>query len=190
MCEITNASTGRGVFSLGRSWGTNGVVDIGESNWKFGNVYATNLHGTVGSSSQRSMKADIHYLDENKNTISLMALESNNNYNFSTEDLIDFIKILKPCVFTYNTWSDSIEYSINNNLTQDVQLGLIADDIVDEKLFNFVGSKTLYTDRRTKEEYTTLELQPLPLAVLALSACKYLLNEIDSLKSEIESLKN
>ena len=97
---------------------------------------------------------------------------------------------MKPCVFTYNTWSDSIEYSINNNLTQDVQLGLIADDIVDEKLFNFVGSKTLYTDRRTKEEYTTLELQPLPLAVLALSACKYLLNEIDSLKSEIESLKN
>ena len=59
------------------------------------------------------------------------------------------------------------------------KLGLIADDIQDEQLFKFVGAAT-----EDDEGETCLGLKPIPLAVLALSACKNLLQRVKQLESK------
>ena len=103
---------------------------------------------------------------------------------FSTDDVVNFIKKLNPCTFTYKQDGNEIspQEALNNNKTELVQLGLIADDIQNEELFNFIGATMKYTE----EEKTMLGLKPIPLAVLALTACKYLINEIEQLKENKE----
>lgn len=113
------------------------------------------------------------------------------------------LKSLSPCTFTYKNSDSEIspQEAVNSNKTELIQLGLIADDIKDSPLFNYVGSTMKYSkvvkekvvDEITEEvvepeiteEVTTLGLKPLPLAVLALTACKYLINEVEELKSKL-----
>ena len=80
---------------------------------------------------------------------------------------------------------------------------IIADDIKDHKLYKYIGvdrTDEVITDEEKDEEGNvvkesetqsvhTLGLQVLPLTVAALTSCKYLLNQVETLKTEIEELK-
>lgn len=44
-----------------------------------------------------------------------------------------------------------------------------------------------YTDEETQEEKTTLGLKPIPLAVLALTACKNLIQRVEELEEQIKN---
>ena len=97
-----------------------------------------------------------------------------------------------------------ISDAIANNNTESVQLGLIADDIKDEPLFNYVGATMEYDTiiepeekdengniikEAVKKKNITLGLKAIPLAVTALTACKYLLSINKQLESRIENLE-
>ena len=159
-----------------------GDIELGWSTHKWNTVYAVN--GTI-QSSDRSAKSDIHYIDSPK--ISTMSINSINNIednDFTTSDLINFIKKLNPAVFRYGKQGTTINEALEGNRTEDVQLGLIADDIKDERLFNYIGATMHYEDEETKEDKVTLGVKAVPLAVLALSACKYLINKVEELENK------
>lgn len=158
---------------------------LGYSNHRWKSVYA--VQGTI-QTSDRSLKSDIHYIDSPKiATRSTNSLESSENSDFTTDDLISFIKKLNPAVFRYGKEGSTINEALQTNDTEAVQLGLIADDIKDEKLFNYIGATMHYEDEDTKEDKITLGLKSVPLAVLALSACKYLLNKVKELEQKIDN---
>lgn len=177
-------------------------ANLGTPTYKWTIIYSTS--GTINTS-DRSAKNDIHYLDSPQlRTIS--TIENNTETQFNTEDIISFIEKLQPATFVYNNndENETILHALSNNKTELVQLGLIADDIKDEPLFNYVGATMTYdkeiepeerdeegnvTKEAVTEQVTTLGLKPLPLAVTALTCCKYLLNQVETLKTEIEELK-
>lgn len=158
--------------------------NLGTSSLKWGTIYSTS--GTINTS-DRSAKTDIHYLNEVQPKLKTMSnTESTIKTSFTSEDIINFVKKLNPATFVYKSNKDEysdIASALNSNHTELVQLGLIADDIQNEELFNFIGATMTYTDEETEEEKTTLGLKPIPLAVLALTACKYLINEVEQLKA-------
>nr|DAO15278.1 MAG TPA: Endo-N-acetylneuraminidase [Caudoviricetes sp.] len=165
---------------------TTSVVTLGTSNNKWGQIYS--MTSTI-STSDRSAKTDIHYLDENKTRT--LSTDFNNTSVFTTNNILSFIENINPCTFVYKDTSGENKYSdiqsaIESNNTEYVHLGLIADDIKDEPLFNYIGATMKYIDEETKEEKITLGLKSIPLAVTALTACKYLLNEVKQLKEQIE----
>ena len=167
----------------------NGVAYLGLANNKWKAVYAAT--GTI-QTSDKSAKSDISYIKDNQ--IKTRSISTENS--FSYDDLISFIKKLNPATFVYG--DGTINEALNNNDTEAVQLGLIADDIKDEPLFNYVGATCEYDDviepeerdeegNVTKEAVTekkiTLGLKPIPLAVLALSCCKKLIEKVEELES-------
>lgn len=137
-------------------------------------------------------------LDEIKPKL-LSSNESDHKTSFTTNDIIEFIKSLNPCTFVYKDDSSNSRYTdinsaLDSNNTEMTQLGLIADDIKDEELFNFIGATMEYNEEIEPKEVdesgnvikeavtetkTTLGLKPIPLAVLALTACKYLINKLE-----------
>lgn len=174
---------------------SNGVPYLGLANYKWKAVYSTN--GSI-QTSDRSAKSDIHYIDNPKPKIRTMSLSNNTtDTSFTSEDLITFIKKLNPATFVYG--DGTVDEALNSNNTEAVQLGLIADDIKDEPLFNYVGATSKYdkviepeerdedgniTKEAVTEKATTLGLKPIPLAVLALSACKKLIERVEALESK------
>ena len=92
---------------------------------------------------------------------------------------------MSPATFVYG--DTTIQEAQENNKTEQTQLGLIADDIKDEPLFNYVGATMKYTEEETNETKTTLGLKPIPLATLALTACKYLINKVESLEQQLNN---
>lgn len=173
----------------------NGVAYLGLANNKWKAVYATN--GTI-QTSDRSAKSDIHYIDEPQPRLKTMSLSNTTKTSFTSDDVINFIKKLNPATFVYG--DGTIKDALDTNNTDSVQLGLIADDIKDEPLFNYVGATCEYDDiiepeerdeegNVTKEAVTekkiTLGLKPIPLAVLALSCCKKLIEKVEKLESKI-----
>lgn len=112
---------------------------------------------------------------------------------------------MSPCTFTYKEESGELppQEAISSNKTELIQLGLIADDIKDSPLFNYIGSTIEYNKIVEEEEKDeqgnivkesvtekdiTLGLKSLPLAVLGLVADKYLLNKVEELTSKVEEL--
>lgn len=130
---------------------------------------------------------------------------------FSTSEIISFVRKLNPATFVYKDtsedprWSD-IETALSTNNTEYVQLGLIADDIKDDPLFNYIGSTMEYdkvveseeVDETTHEvlksavteRATTLGLKSIPLAVLGLVVDKYLINKVEELTAKVEELSS
>ena len=177
---------------------TNPKYNLGSPTYKWNSIYA---NVSTIQTSNRSDKSDIHYLDENIRT-RLVTSEQ-----FTTKDIISFINTLKPAVFVYKQNEENnilISDAIANNNTESVQLGLIADDIKDEPLFNYVGATMEYDTiiepeekdengniikEAVKKKNITLGLKAIPLAVTALTACKYLLSINKQLKSRIENLE-
>ena len=187
-------------------------VSLGSATEKWGIIYSTS--STI-QTSDRSEKTDIHYLDEQSNLnrgISMLSLaneETSIKTSFTTNDILSFIKKINPCTFVYKDNSQEDKYSdiesaIESNNTEYVQLGLIADDLKDEALFNFIGATMKYEEEVEPEQKdeegntikeavyetkTTLGLKAVPLAVSALTACKSLLETVDQLKQQISDLE-
>ena len=172
----------------------NGTPNLGATSYRWGTIYATS--GTI-QTSDRSAKKDIHYLDEPQIKTMSLTTENNNNIKkvFTTEELINFIKKLTPATFVYsNKEKDTIEENIINNHTELVQLGLIANDIKDEPLFNYIGAtmlpgydEELNVETTENSEEISLGLKPIPLAVLALTACKNLIQRVEELEEQIKN---
>ena len=154
--------------------------NLGYSNHRWATIYAAN--GTI-QTSDRSEKSDIHYIKDSTTsimkTMSLNAdtTDNDNKYEYSYDNLLEFIDKLNPVVFSYG--KDGIDASLSDNHMDQTQLGLIADDIQDEELFKFVGASI-----EDDEGKTHLGLKAVPLAVLALSACKNLLQRVKQLESK------
>lgn len=167
----------------------NGMLSCGDSRYKWTSVWSNS--GTI-QTSDRSMKSDIHYIDEPQiQTMSTRSVSSTSE-TLTTEDLITFIKALQPATFIYkkkDVETDTLqELSLNDALNENpenIQLGLIADDIKDNPIFKYVGVDYTSDSENTEDENTShLGLQAIPLAVLALTACKNLLQRVEQLENK------
>lgn len=166
---------------------------LGRTNQRWGTVYCV----TVSESSDSKDKSDIQYITSNSisNTTTRKArakaasVSNDTSSTISTEDVISFVKNCSPATFVYKgvqnapaTVSEAIISS-----PEAVHLGLIADDIENDVVFPFVGAKSEFTeDDGTKT--SQLSLKPLSIAVAALTACKYLLNEVETLKNQLNNV--
>lgn len=185
---------------------------LGSSSYKWRYVYA--YSGTI-QTSDRSAKDSIHYITQSNNDSSVMkaatmslrstSLESTSDSSDTSqvtiEDVIDFVSNLSPVTFCYKDGQgDDVEATEENSEPEDIQLGLIADDIKDHKLFKYVGVETTYEEEITPavkdeegnvvteavtETKTTLGLQAIPLATAALTACKYLIQKNEEIESRL-----
>ena len=185
---------------------------LGSSSYKWRYVYA--YSGTI-QTSDRSAKDSIHYITQSNNDSSVMkaatmslrstSLESTSDNSDTSqvtiEDVIDFVSNLSPVTFCYKDGQgEDVEATEENSEPEDIQLGLIADDIKDHKLFKYVGVETTYEEEITPavkdeegnvvteavtETKTTLGLQAIPLATAALTACKYLIQKNEEIESRL-----
>ena len=177
-------------------------LTLGNTNYRWGTIYT---NGAVNTS-DKSSKTDIHYIDEDTPRLlsTMSTKDTTAKISFTTNELIDFVKKLSPCTFVYRDERAEVQYNdiesaLSSNNTEYVQLGLIADDIKDEKLFNFIGATMEYEDEIESAIYNengevetpavtetkiSLGLKAIPLAVLALTACKNLLQRIEQLENK------
>lgn len=176
-----------------------GSIKLGNLANLWSEVYAKS--GTI-QTSDRTSKSHIHYIDESKPKIR----STNQEEIFTTNDIVEFIKQLNPATFVYKN-ADNEEQTIEEALEKSpasIQLGLIADDIKDTSLYKYIGVEEHFNKIIEEAEYdeegniikeaiikstTALGLKPIPLATLALTACKYLLNINKQLESRIENLE-
>lgn len=180
-----------------------GTVRLGSSVYKWHSVYATN--GTIQTSG-RNDKYNIHYLENLSPKLkTLSAIQEEEKITFN--DVLSFINNIKPATFIYKDNTSSELKSINDLVGTEgmssIQLGLIADDIANDKLYKYIGVKTETTkttnsnnEQENPAGNSSLDgepiygLQPLPVATLALTGCKILLQKIDQLEQEIADLKS
>lgn len=154
--------------------GSSGEVDIGKASSKFRTIYAST--GTI-QTSDRSEKNSIHYLSDS----SVSTVDENGTAQpaIGLQDVIEFLQVCEPATFLYNapeTTQSSPEFR---------QLGLIADDVESTKLFPYIGCRMSWEDdpEHGVEAGSTLGLKPLPVAVAALTICKYLFQRLEALES-------
>lgn len=179
------------------------TVRLGSPRYKWHSVYATN--GTIQTSG-RNDKYDIHYLEDSSPKLKTLSVTSEEE-KITFNDVLSFINSIKPATFIYKDNTSNELKSVNDLVGTEgmssIQLGLIADDIVDEKLYKYIGIKTetnKTTNSNNEQENpagdSSLDgepiygLQPLPVATLALTGCKILLQRIDQLEQEIADLKS
>ena len=179
---------------------------LGRSNQRWGTVYCV----SVSESSDSKDKSDIQYITSNSisnsntvtpNSISnsytrtqkararVASVSNDTSSTISTEDVISFVKNCSPATFVYKgvqNAPDTVSEAIISS-PEAVHLGLIADDIENDVVFPFIGAKSEFTeDDGTKA--SQLSLKPLSVAVAALTACKYLLNEVETLKNQLNNV--
>ena len=159
------------------------VCDLGTSTGRFGTVYCE----SVSESSDAESKSDIHYLDSN-NRIATRSVTQDSE--ITTQDVINFVKNLDPATFIYKR--DGVS-TVEQALSEDpdiIHLGIIANDIEKDSLFNYVASKVTSTieDKTEGEiEKTVYSIKPASLAVAALTTCKYLLNKVEELENKLKA---
>lgn len=192
-CRLQHSSSNGVLFYPQNSSGTN---NLGTTYGYWSNIYCKN--GTINTS-QRSEKSHIHYVDEVSPARKSTSIDQDKV--FTTEELISFIRKLHPATFTYKSNGQEISPSdaISSNNTELLSLGLIADDIKDEELFNYVGATMEYSYDTSEEvdedgnviqeheekQIHTLGLQVLPLTVAALTACKNLISRVEQLEQQL-----
>lgn len=177
---------------------------LGRTNQRWGTVYCI----SVSESSDSKDKSDIQYITSNSisnsntatsNSISntttrkararAASVSNDASSTISTEDVISFVKNCSPATFVYKgvqNAPDTVSEAIISS-PEAVHLGLIADDIENDVVFPFIGAKSEFTeDDGTKA--SQLSLKPLSVAVAALTACKYLLNEVETLKNQLNNV--
>lgn len=196
---VIGNDTTSGFYMSGYDNSSNGTKkpSLGRSNQRWGTVYCM----SVSESSDSKDKSDIQYITSNSisnsNTTTRKAraraasVSNDASSTISTEDVISFVKNCSPATFVYKgvqnapaTVSEAIISS-----PEAVHLGLIADDIENDVVFPFIGAKSEFTeDDGTKA--SQLSLKPLSVAVAALTACKYLLNKVETLESQLNNLSN
>lgn len=180
---------------------------LGNSSYKWSYLYA---YSGVIQTSDRSAKDSIHYIESDNSGVmkpATMSLKSTsvedtstnaNSSQITIEDVIDFVSNLSPVTFCYKDGQgEDVEATEENSEPEAIQLGLIADDIKDHKLFKYVGVETTCEEEVTPavkdeegnvvteavtETKTTLGLQAIPLATAALTACKYLIQKNEEIE--------
>lgn len=153
---------------------------LGDANHLWESVYAQN--GTIQKSS-RNDKYNVQYLTRRGSDVSLLTntlADTSGQVSLITyEDVVDFVSSIDPAIFTYDKSGEEQEA---------LQLGLIAEDFVDNKLYKYLGINIDSTDE-DGNTINTKGLKVLPVAVAALTCCKYLLEEINTLKVKFEESK-
>ena len=84
------------------------------------------------------------------------------------------------------------EATEENSDPEDIQLGLIADDVKDHKLFKYIGVESTYEEEISTdvtETKTRLGLQALPLVTAALTACKYLIERNTEIETRLATIE-
>lgn len=200
-------STNRINFHGNDWWGfypyPSNVFQLGGSSYKWTTVWATN--GSI-QTSNRDEKYNINYIEDSAPRARLMSLSSDQQETITSNDIIDFIKNIKPATFIYKNskfgTSKDIQDLIGTEDMASVQLGLIADDIASEKIYKYIGVDLIedslkideFDKTNSNNNSTNINhqygLQPLPLATLALASCKILLNKIEELEEQIVELKS
>ena len=200
--SLIYAQGGTGLNSSYLKPSTNGTIDLGSLAYRFHTIYAST--GTI-QTSDRASKSQIHYIDKPQPKLRTLSTNSQEE-TFTTNDIINFIKQLNPATFVYNNGENeqTIEEALEKSPAS-IQLGLIADDIKDTSLYKYIGVEETYDKIIEPEEkdeegniikeaiienVTTLGLKPIPLATLALTACKYLININEQLELRIENLES
>ena len=180
---------------------------LGNSSYKWRYLYA--FSGTI-QTSDRSAKDSIHYIEDTSVTVQTSTsrkkakAQSSSNL-ITTEDVIDFVSNLNPVTFCYKSGQgEDVQATEDNTDPEEIQLGLIADDIKDHKLFKYIGVETTYEEEvspevkddegnvvtaAVTETKTTLGLQAIPLATAALTACKYLLTKNQELEDRLNAIE-
>lgn len=188
--------------SIYSGYGAAPVKNLGYVNYEWSAVYATN--GTI-QTSDRASKDDIRYvLDES----APMALSLDEDTTPATPaavtvgDVMDFVRSLAPVTFCYKNGADSADEATSR--PESIQLGLIADDIKTHPLFKYIGVENEYEETITPEEIDEngeivkeavtakkkrLGLQAIPLATVALIACKKSFDEIEVMREKISDLE-
>ncbi len=146
------------------------------------------LYATIGEiqTSDRSEKTDIHYLADPVAEISDPHSDDSPDYDGSPAatdeityaDIEDFVRNLSAATFVYKSGVKDGEVE-----PAAVQLGLIADDICDHKLYPYIGTSHQTADGIKRG------LQPIPLAVAALVMCQRQADQIAELTQRIAKLE-
>ena len=97
--------------------------------------------------------------------------------DITTETIVDFVRNLQPVTFNYKTDDEEVKQ-------ESVQLGLIADDIAEHDVYKYIG-----VHETGEEGQQTYGLQAMPLITASLTACKYLLEQVDYLTARVEELE-
>lgn len=191
------STTSFSVYPSRNSTSSTTGFNLGSSSYKWRYLYA---YGGTIQTSDRAAKDSIHYLEEQP-AIAKMSTKSTttSTTGITMDDVIDFVKNIKPTTFCYY---DGEETATEENSDQEmIQLGLIADDIKDHKLYKYIGvdrDDTMVIEEEKDEEGNviqeheekpihTLGLQVLPLTVAALTACKNLLGRVEQLEQQIKT---
>ncbi len=210
-----NIEVGNNLIPNDNSTSASEGYTLGNSNYKWRYLYA--FSGTI-QTSDRSAKDSIHYIQYVEDseamkpaTMSMRSTAVENTSDGTTsqitlEDVIDFVNNLNPVTFCYKDGQgEDVEATEENSDPEDIQLGLIADDIKDHKLFKYVGVETTYEEEITPavkdeegnvvteavtETKTTLGLQAIPLATAALTACKYLIQKNEEIESRLSAIED
>lgn len=158
---------------------------LGEDSIRWKSVWAQ--AGTI-QTSDRSEKQDIKYIKSvQSSTKSVRKISANSDIStdssVSLEDIISFVENINPATFVYKSKDDPDATVDTASHSEDIQIGLIADDIYESDFYKYIGTETTFTDKKTNEIITRRGLKPLALAVTALACCKYLINEIHILKN-------
>ena len=168
-------------------------VFLGSADSPWTTLYATT--GTIQSSARASKENIRNVVSELTPATMGLRDEPVALSDITVETLVDFVRNLQPVTFTYK----------GDNRQESEQLGLIADDITEHSVYKYIGidqtqevevspaeydaDGNVVTEAVT-EEKRVLGLQALPLAVAALTTCKYLLNQLDNVYAINEDLQS
>ena len=188
----TQSATSASVYPNINSTSSTTGYNLGNSTHKWRYLYA--YSGTI-QTSDRAAKDSIHYLEEQPVVAKMSAKSTTTSTTGITmDDVIDFVKNIQPTTFCYYDGEETA--TEENSDPEMIQLGLIADDIKTHPVFKYVGvqstAKELDDDGNEIEgsEHEVLGLQPLPLAVASLTACKDLIGRVEELESKMELLES
>lgn len=174
----TSAFYGSGITGSGLN---SSEIMLGSEYGPWKAVYAST--GII-QSSDASVKHAIHYLSDA--SIATVDEDGKQVAAMSLENVIDFINTTEPATFVYNDASHEIATDDPSNR----QLGLIANDVETHPLFPYIGGRYTWEAHGDIPAGSSLALKPIPLAVAALTACKYLLTQVDSLQEQLDSLSS
>lgn len=180
-----------GLYNFSPTATGNKSISLGLSTKLWSDVYSKN--GTI-QTSDRSEKSDIKLISQETESIvkPLMMARTfsatNNNavedVSISRQDILDFFKRVE--IYTYvmdDSNSITVKDAIDNNEYAKIHIGVMADDIENDKLFPYVG----YRD--TQNEEAPLGMKYADLSTLSLYAIRDLYSTIEELKDENASLK-
>lgn len=154
-------------------------ITLGDSTHKWRYLYA--YSGTIQTSSKDD-KTNIHYLSADQGQTTMKKARAAAPA-ITYDDIVEFVQTIEPATFTY--LDGDVEVTEETSAPEMLQLGLIAEDLLDTKLYKYIGiDKTEeIVDEETGEvsQVNTKGLKTLPLAVTALACCKYLINKVNEL---------